>query len=265
VLVTGGKGGVGKSTVAANLAVELARGGVRTLLCDLDFGLANQHLLLGLQPDVTLEDFLLRGVPLERCLACGPRQLAVLPGASGTARLGRLDDAARDRLAAELTCLSERFDVVVGDSAAGIGPDVLSFAARADRVLVVTTPDPVAMTDAYGLLKALDAHAREHKLETPTPELFLNLVQGGDEARTVARHLRSISERFLLRSPRLAGWLPRARIVAESIAARRPFVLADPRSAPARAMRELAERFARPVPAAVPPRGQLKPSECHAR
>ena len=110
--------------------------------------------------------------------------------------------------------------LTAGDPA-GIGPDVLALARAADRVLVATTGDPAALTDAYGLVKALDARFPE----TPTPELVPNLARDVDEAERLAGRLAGVCERFLARRPRMAGWLPASPRVARSVRAGRPFVL----------------------------------------
>lgn len=225
VFVTGGKGGVGKSTIALNLAIQLARSGARTLLCDLDLGLANQSVLLRLSPERDVEDLLAGRATLAECLIDGPAGLAVLPASSGTPAMARPDDGRRQRLLASLEVADEPFDVIVGDSAAGIGPDVLAFGTHARQVLVVTTPEPTALTDAYGTYKALDAWSLEQGLEVPTPELFLNLVADAREANAIEARFRATCERFLARSPRLAGWLPRSARIADSCRKQRPFTL----------------------------------------
>lgn len=225
VLVTGGKGGVGKTTVAANLGVDLAREGRRVLLVDLDLGLANLDLTLGLRPEHRVEDALAGDVPLEDCVVTGPGGVHLLPAASGSEELSNLGPERRSRLIELLRGLARRYDVVVGDSAAGVGADVLAFAALADRVVLVTTPDLAALTDAYGLIKALDHHGVRHGVDIPTPEVLVNHASGVEEGRAVARKLRSICERFLARSPRQAGWLPRSASVERSQSEGAPFVL----------------------------------------
>jgi flagellar biosynthesis protein FlhG len=140
--------------------------------------------------------------------------------------MGHLGDDARGRFLSQLAELAPDYDLVLADGAAGIGPDVLGLAGAADHVLVVTTPEPAAVTDAYGLIKALvtriDA-VRHGAPELSTPEIVVNRAAGIDEARSIARKLAGVCERFLARSPRMAGWLPASRAIARSATDQRPF------------------------------------------
>lgn len=242
VLVTGGKGGVGKTTIAANLGVELALGGWAPVALDLDFGLADLATVLRLAPEHDSEDFFERGRPLADCLTAGPGGLRVL-AASDIARDAGRDGERRERLRGAAGGAALAAGIVLGDSAAGIGPDVLDFALHADRVLVVTTPDPAALTDAYCTIKALDLAARKAGREVPTPDVFVNLAGDAAQAQAVSGRLRSVCERFLCRSPRLVGWMPRGRSVLSASARQEAFVLSEPRSPAARSIRQLARRF----------------------
>lgn len=245
VLVTGGKGGVGKTLLTANLGVALARSGLRVLLVDLDLGLANLHVLLRLSAPRTIEDALLRRARLEDCIVEGPDGVHVLPASSGTVAMGRLDAEQRSRLFAALAAQSRDYDLVLADSPAGIGPDVLAFAAAAERVLLVTTPDPTALTDAYGLIKALSAFADERAREVPTPEIVVNCASSAEEADRVAKTLGSVCERFLSRSPNCAGWVPQSPEVSRSTAEQRPFVCDAASGLAQHCVRRLALRLAR--------------------
>jgi flagellar biosynthesis protein FlhG len=250
VLVTGGKGGVGKTAAAANLGIHMAREGARVLLVDLDLGLANLNVMLRLVPTRTVEHALAGDCSLAECIMTGPEGVHVLPAGSGSAAMGRQDADRHERLLGEVAELASDYDVIVGDSAAGIGPDVLAAATRADLVLVVTTPDPTALTDAYGLVKALDTYSLERDVEVPTPELFVNLVSGVDEAESTAAKLRTVCEQFLARSPRMAGWLPRSAAVQRACLEQRS--LSGRNSLEQHCLRRLSRRVERLFPALCP-------------
>jgi flagellar biosynthesis protein FlhG len=159
--------------------------------------------------------------------------------------MGRDDEGRLRRLLAGITELAAGYELLIGDSAAGIGPDVLAAASAADLVVLVTTPDPAALTDAYGLVKALHTHAEASGFEVPTPELLVNLADGPDQAQAVAAKLRAVCERFLARSPRLAGWLPRASAIQSACREQRPIPSRDRNSLVQHCLRQISERIER--------------------
>ncbi len=243
VLVTGGKGGVGKTTVCANLGVQLAGQGHSVLMIDLDLGLSNLGLFLGIQGGPTIEDALEGRCSFAECVQEGPDGVKLLAAANGSESLAALGSDTRRRLIAGIAELSAQYDVVLGDSAAGVGSDVMHFASMADRVLVVTTPEVAALTDAYGLIKAIDEFGTRRKVDIPTPELVVNQCSGVEEGQDIARKLRQVCERFLARTPRQAGWIPRSRSVAQAAQRSMPFVGAKRRGLEQLCLRQIAGRF----------------------
>lgn len=246
VYVTGGKGGVGKSSLALNLACELGKRGRRVLLVDLDLGLGNLAVMLKQGGGPSLEDFLDGKRPIEDCRtslgAEGAGAVDLLAGAAGSGDLARPDRARRARLFDGLRRLAPSYDLVLADGAAGIGPDVLAFAGAADSVLAVATPEPASVTDVYGILKALSAWSETAGVEVPTPGLVLNRVSGPAEATSLVARLATVTRRFLSRNPRLVGWVPESRSVREAVLAQRAFVQTAPRALAAQCVGRLAAR-----------------------
>ena len=245
VLVTGGKGGVGKTILAANLALAVAARGRSVLLADLDLGLADLDVVLGLDRGRELGAFLDGSAALEQCVARTALGVDLLSAGTGDLDLAALDAGRREHLVGGLRGLAAGYDLVVADGAAGVGPDAVAFAAEADHVLLVTTPDAAALTDAYGMVKALHLFGERAGREVPTPELVVNQAGSLDDAERVAARLRTTCERFLARSPRSAGWLPQAADVARSARTRRPFVLESSSGLAATCLRQIAARVDR--------------------
>ncbi|MBK8979749.1 MAG: AAA family ATPase [Planctomycetes bacterium] len=248
-VVSGGKGGVGKTLIAVNAAVLLAASGRRTLLVDLDPGLGDVHVHLRMAPLRTLEDVLDGDCPVAA--ACTPVRpnLRVLTGRSGSDALARGDlgylGAALDAVAVA----SDDCDVVVCDTGAGIGPAVIESCRRAQLTLAVTTPDPAAATDAYALLKVLDRKG------IATPQLVVNRVRCREDAMRTTARLAEVSRRFLGHGIEAAGWLCDDPGIGRSIRAQRPF--AETGAGPAlEDLRALAAAVAARLPA--PRRGDAE-------
>jgi flagellar biosynthesis protein FlhG len=239
IAVTSGKGGVGKTNLAVNLAVCLARIGQRVCLLDADLGLANADVLCNLTPRLTLEHVVGGRCRLADAMLMAPGGFRLIPGACGVARLADLDGAARGDLLEQFHALDRVADSLVIDTAAGLGANVLAFAAAAGRVLVVTTPEPTAMTDAYAMIKALSRHAPELRID-----LVVNMAESTAESTSVHERMSRVARTFLDRGVDLAGWVPADPAVREAVRHRVPFTVYAPESRAARAMDRLARHVA---------------------
>lgn len=217
--VAGAKGGVGKTTLAVNLALLLQRAGHRTLLVDFDPGCGNVAVHLRLAARHDLDDVAAGTCRAQDALVDGPGGIRVLSGRSGATTFAGGDRARLDAALAAVGALAASFDVVVCDTGAGLGPATLAVAARSNLVLSVTTPDAAALTDTYALCKVL--HQRGQML----PQLVVNRVASRDEAMRTAAKLGSVARKFLDHDVKLCGWVGQDTQFATSIAEQRPVAL----------------------------------------
>lgn len=241
VTVTSGKGGVGKTSIVANLGLELARLGRSVLMLDGDFGLANLAILFNLSPRRTLEDALAGRCALEEVVLTVSDRLRLLPAASGVARLADLPEADRAALLAEIARLGAGSDLLLVDTGAGIGPTVLALVALADRALLVTTHEPTALSDAYGLLKSIRKGIAGGG---PRIDVVVNLAATHVQARDTHARLTRLTERFLGFAPDLAAIVPRDEAVGEAIVRQQPLSRIYPYAQATRAIAALARTLA---------------------
>ena len=234
--VVSGKGGTGKSVVSASLARIFSRGG-RTLLVDADLGVGNAHILQGVTPRWTLADLFVGRAPSQLVQSCGER-LDLLAGGSGVARLASISYSDLARIGDALGELEPHYDYLIADCGAGISEATLAFARAADRVVVVTTPDLTAMTDAYAFLKVLGIPSTG-----PAPALVVNRAPDETVARDTAGRVEAVGRRFLGRGPDVLGWLPEDPSVTPSVNQRTPLVERSPRGPAALALEGLAQEL----------------------
>ena len=245
VAVASGKGGVGKTNVSANLAIAFGRQGKRVWLLDADLGLANVDVLFGLSPRLSLFDVLRADHSLADVMLEGPAGVRIIPAASGVEELTALGAGDRLRLLGMMETLEPQPDVLLVDTAAGISPNVLFFAAAAADVLIVVTPEPTALTDAYALMKVLAArHRRQEFL------VVVNMAAGSADAHSAFVRLARVAERFLHVRVEYQGWIPYDDAVASAVRAQLPVVLASPHAAASVAFAQLAQRLGGRPPAA---------------
>jgi len=237
IAVTSGKGGVGKSNVAVNLAVAAGLLGKRVILIDLDLGLANADVLLNAQPRATLAHVFSGKREIVDALTPA-HGIQLLAGASGLEGFANLTAPERERLRRSFERLNRRADLIFIDTGAGISRNVIEFAAAADETLVVTTPEPTALVDAYATIKMLSLEP-----DAGAIRLIVNQALDRAEADRVSSGVISVADRFLKARVDRFGYVLRDEAVPRSVRGRVPFVVSEPRSAAAACLRNLAARL----------------------
>jgi flagellar biosynthesis protein FlhG len=245
IAVTSGKGGVGKTNLTANLAVLAARAGKRVLIIDADLGLANVEIVFGLKPSLHIGAIIDGTHKIEDVLVQGPAGVKILPGGSGIQSLTSLDEEQKLRLCAALDEVEDMFDLVLVDSGAGIGENVLFFVGAAQEALLIVSPEPTSLVDAYAVVKVLSQQAGVRQFN-----VIVNPVVDELQAREIFPKLTQVTSRFLAASLRHLGFVPRDDNLHRAIMAQRPFVEAFPHCPASRALQVVADKLlAAPPPA----------------
>jgi len=252
IAVTGGKGGVGKTSVAVNLAAALAAAERKVVLLDGDLGLANVDVFLGLSPRYTLAHVLSGERTLDEIMLATPHGFHIVPAASGIARLANLDAAAHLALVQSFSALAARLDVLIVDTAAGIAHGVTQFSQAAQQVLVVICDEPASLTDAYALVKVLSRHHGVRRFR-----VLANMVRSVGAGEDLFRRFERVTGRFLEVTLDFVGEIPDDEYLRRAVRGQRPVTEAYPSSPAARAFKKLAARADKwPIPAG--PRGNLE-------
>lgn len=236
--ISSGKGGVGKTTFSVNLAAALAAKGAKILLVDGDLGLGNVDVVLGLQVNHTLRENVQEGRDLSSILIEAEKNLFVLPASSGVPEMASLSHEDQHLLTNVLDDIIKDFDMVLVDTAAGIGDSVLWFNQWAHDTVMILTPDPTSLTDGYALMKVLAS--RHGKKEF---QLVINNVKTKKEAHTTFTNMASVLEQFLQVTPSYLGPLPKDSRVIQAIRSQKPFILATPDCQAAKAIRVIANQL----------------------
>ena len=245
--VTGGKGGVGKTNVAVNLAVALAQKDNKVLVLDADFGLANIDIMLGLQPKANLHHVITGERTLEEIMLEGPEGIKILPAASGIKEMAELSSETHAGLIQAFSELNQDFDTLIVDTAAGISDSVTSFTRAAQEVVVVVCDEPASITDAYAIIKLL---SREHGIFRF--RILANMADGAQHGREIYNKIVKVTDRFLDVALDYMGYVPQDEFLLKSVKKQRAVVDAFPRSKSAQAFATLAEKASKwPLPAAA--------------
>ncbi len=237
ITIASGKGGVGKTNIAINLGILFAKEGKNVVVMDADFGLANVNVILGVIPKYNLYHVLKGEKTLAEIMIETPQGIKIIAGASGFSKLADLDDDERLKFVEGLKTLS-RADFVIIDTGAGVSKNVLSFLLAADEALIVTTPEPTAITDAYGIIKSISTEASDINIK-----LIVNRVHSIIEGKKIADRVINIASQFLNTKVESLGMIFEDDVVMRSVLRQKPFVVAFPKSKAAYSIDHLVKRL----------------------
>lgn len=235
VTITSGKGGVGKSNLAVNLAVCLQRAGKRVLIFDADFGLANVEVMFGAIPQYNLSDFIYRGKPIREIITPGPLGIGFISGGSGIIGLNNLTREQIMYLVNSVNELNELADFIIIDTGAGISDQVLEFVIASPEVLLVSTPEPSSLTDSYSLLKALYRNPNFSE-EGTTIHVVTNRVTSQEEGQAIYDKVNSVVSQFLHGSLNYLGTIPQDAALERAVRQQKTVTISDPNARSARAI-----------------------------
>jgi MinD-like ATPase involved in chromosome partitioning or flagellar assembly len=220
IAIASGKGGVGKTSISVNLGISLAKSGKRVCIFDADTGLANVNILLGLAPQHTLEHVLFGAKSIEDVLLSGPYGLKVIPGANGISECVTLHPRQQMRLTRELTRIESEFDYLILDTAAGIADNTLDFASAAHQTVIVITPEPTSLTDAFSMVKLL--HRRRQISQF---QIIVNMANSATQAREVFHRFNAAVEKYVGAPTHLLGFLLLDESLRNAVSLQHPVAL----------------------------------------
>jgi len=243
IAVTSGKGGVGKTNVVVNLGISLSRLGKRVLILDADLGLGNLDVMLGLTPQFNLSHVIHGLKSISDIIVDGPENLKVIPASSGIEELAQLTGEQRFRMISELDTILDDVDILLVDTAAGVSSNVIYFNVTAQEIVVVVTPEPTSITDAYALIKILSMKYAETHFK-----LLVNAAASMQEAQEIYRQLHLIAQRFLGISIEYFGGVLYDRNITRAVKSQKALVDMMPDSPAGKCYGALAKKIATASP-----------------
>lgn len=238
ISVLSGKGGVGKSVFSLNFSIALSQLGKKVVLIDLDIGMANIEILMGLSPSSDITTMLNERQNVTDILEKGPEGIFYIAGGSGLSDLFKMDELKLTYFFSQLSILSETFDYIIFDLGAGMSQDILSFTISSHEAILLTTTDPTALTDAYAVLKTI--HLKDQTLPI---KLLVNRCEDDEEGQACASRMQRASRLFLNKELSLLGLLSKDKVVEKAVKKQTPFMIDEPTSKVSIEMRQIAERF----------------------
>ena len=239
ITVTSGKGGVGKSNTAINLAIQFRKMGQRVIILDADFGLANIEIMFGTVPKHNLCDLIYQGKNIKEIITWGPGEVGFISGGSGIAGLSNLSRDYLIYIIQNLAQLDAIADVIIIDTGAGISDAVLEFLVASGEILLVTTPEPTSITDSYSLLKALNRHPR-FSAEESKIKVIANRVTKPEDGTALFTKLNVVVQRYLKLPLMYLGSIPQDDKLSQAVMQQMPVSLANPTAKSAKAYEMMA-------------------------
>jgi len=237
IAITSGKGGVGKTNITANLGLAIAAQNKRVGIIDADLGLANIDVILKLKPRYNMEHVIAGKRTLEEIFIRGPAGLMIIPASSGTLSMANLPDLNRDKLIKDLIQCTLDFDIMFIDTGAGMSNIVVDFTLAAKEIIVITTPEPTAITNAYAMIKVISQHRKADI------GIIVNMVQTNNQAREVADRIIIAARRHINAKAHFMGHILTDTAVSDAIFAQQPLIFKYPTSEAAQCINTLADRI----------------------
>ncbi|MCH5343627.1 MAG: MinD/ParA family protein [Acetatifactor sp.] len=242
ITVTSGKGGVGKSNTAINLAVQFRKLGKKVIILDADFGLANIEIMFGAVPKHNLYDLIYQGKNIKDIITWGPMEVGFISGGSGIAGMSNLSRDYLNYIIQNLTELDAIADIIIVDTGAGIADAVLEFLVASGEIILVTTPEPASITDAYSLLKALYRHPRYQEADTKV-KMIANRVEKAQEGEVLYQKLNAVVERYLKIPMTYLGSVPQDGQLTKAVMQQMPVSIQNPLAKSSLAYEQIAQRL----------------------
>lgn len=227
IAVTSGKGGVGKSNVSINLAVQFRKMGKRVIILDADFGLANIEVMFGTVPKYNLFDLIYQGKNIQEIITWGPMDIGFISGGSGIAGMANLSREYLTYIIQNLSQLDNIADIIIVDTGAGISDAVLEFLVASGEILLVTTPEPTSITDSYSLLKALSRHSR-FSVEMSPVKMLANRVEKEGDGKALYDKLNTVVSRYLKLPLSYLGEVPQDVKLSRAVMQQAPVSIKEP-------------------------------------
>ncbi len=257
ITITSGKGGVGKSNIAVNLAVQLRKLGKKVIIFDADMGLANVEVMFGAIPKYNLSDMIYHGKKLKEIITEGPMEIGFISGGNGITGMNNLTKNQLSRLVNNLNELDELTDFILIDTGAGIANNVMEFVSASPEVLLVLTPEPSSLTDSYSLIKALYGNPGFARHSTNI-EVVVNRTVSMDDGQIVYEKLSSVISKFLQGEVHFFGTIPQDGLLEKSVRAQKIVSMTAPNARSARAFERLAQSLIDGEPVIEPDRQGIR-------